>query len=145
MTLNGLPDNGWVSRVASGARGHLAIAIVGGEAMGLHSADGRSWEPTLTGESGIGDAGAGDEGFVAAVTRGDSAAPTSAIVASADGLAWFDATTPLEAALVAPRSADWVALSTSFGETIEVASWGSPNGLDWTRIGRPGSGQRRNL
>ena len=133
VVLDGVPADAWVSRVASGAKGHLAAAHVGAESHALFSADGHQWEATLADATSVGDLGAGDEGFVASIFRGDGA---PMIVASSDGREWIDSPTrPGGAFLVAPRGGDWLAMTTMFGDVLSVATSQSANGLDWSPLG----------
>ena len=81
------------------------------------------------------DAGAGDEGFVATV---DERRPTRRLGDRRVGRRSGPGSTRRPPREAAPRwhheVTDWVALSDFVtASTIEVASWGSPNGLDWTR------------
>jgi len=135
VELAGIPDNAFVLQVASGARGHVASTYVGAEAHPLYSADGRNWEATLAEMDGIHSVAAGDEGFVASTFDVSVTAPQ--VVASSDGVEWFDATEPDgDAFLPAPRGRDWLATATTFAaSTVSVSTWGSTNGLDWSRLG----------
>jgi hypothetical protein len=133
VVLDGVPADALVTRVGSGAKGHLAGAYVGNEMLMLYSADGRLWEATGSNVTSVGDLGAGDEGFVASIFRGDGA---PVIVASSDGREWFDSPTrPGGAFLVAPRGGDWLAMTTMFGGVPSVATSQSANGLDWSPLG----------
>lgn len=133
IVLEGVPAGAWITRVASGAKGHLAAAHVGAEPHTLFSADGRQWESTLSDATAVGYLGSGDEGFVASIFRGDGA---PLIVASSDGREWFDSPTrPGGAFLVAPRGADWLAMTTIFGDALSVETSQSANGLDWSPLG----------
>jgi hypothetical protein len=124
VQLDGIPADYGLTEVASGARGHMS--------GGHFSADGRTWEETI---ADVTDVAAGDEGFVA--TTFPEGAETGQIVASSDGLEWFDATEPDDGSfLAAPRGGDWIATTTTFGDgAVSVATWGSANGLDWSRLG----------
>ena len=135
VELAGIPENAFVLQVASGAQGHVASTYVGAEAHPVYSADGRSWEATLTDPDGIHSVAAGDEGFVASTFEVGVTAPK--VVASSDGLEWFDATEPDDGAfLPAPRGGDWVATATTFAESaVSVSTWGSTNGLEWSPLG----------
>jgi hypothetical protein len=132
--LVGIPGGAFVVHVASGAQGHVASAYVGADSHPLYSSDGRTWEPTLA-NSAIHTVAAGDEGFVANVTSDGTEAMTG-IVASADGLEWFDATQPSDGTfLAAPRGGDWLATTTTFSDSVvDVATWDSANGLDWSHV-----------
>lgn len=131
VTLDGLPADGAVTKVASGARGHLAM-VAGDEVAAYRSADGRTWEPTLTGAAGVSEVGAGDDGFVATASRADGA-PRTRSLASADGVEWLDATGPEgDWGLVAPRGGDWFSITTTFDGGL---TWASSDGLDWNRLG----------
>ena len=113
--------------IASGRRGHLADAY--------YSADGRSWQQTL---ESVNSMAAGDEGFIASTTSEAGSTTNTQWEASGDGVAWFVATEPADGAfLAAPRGADWLATTTAFTEepSIEVATWSSANGLDWSPLG----------
>lgn len=133
VVLDGVPAGAVMARVASGAKGHLAAAFVGNEAVMLYSADGRQWEATGSNVTSVGDLGAGDEGFVASIFRGDGA---PLIVASSDGREWFDSPTrPDGAFLVAPRGGDWLAMTTIFDDVPTVATSQSANGLEWSALG----------
>jgi hypothetical protein len=136
IVLDGVPADAWLARVVSGLRGHLAAAWLGNEAQVLYSADGRQWDATVSDVSWFNDLGAGDEGFVASIIRGDPNTSASEIIASSDGLEWFDATAPPDgAARVAPRGGDWFAATTSVGENVSVAAWQSADGLEWSPLG----------
>lgn len=133
IVLEGVPAGAWITRVVSGAKGHLAAAHVGAEPHTLFSADGHEWESTLLDATAVGDLGAGDEGFVASIFRGDGA---PLIVASSDGREWFESPTrPGGAFLVAPRGGDWQAMTTIFGNALSVETSQSANGLDWSPLG----------
>jgi hypothetical protein len=136
VVLDGVPADAWLARVVTGPKGHLAAAWLGNEAQVLYSADGRQWDATVSDVSWFNDLGAGDEGFVASIIRGDPNTSASEIVASSDGLEWFDATAPADgAARVAPRGGDWFAATTSVGENVSVAAWESADGLEWSPLG----------
>ena len=97
-------------QVASGARGHVASTFVVAEPHPLYSADGRTWQATLGDGIGIGIVAAGDEGFVASTFSTEPQGSALPVVASADGLEWFDATEPFDGNfLAAPRGGDWIA------------------------------------
>lgn len=137
ITLAGLPNGVAVFQVASGARGHVATAFLGGEAHAAFSSDGRTWEPTLEG-SAMRMVAAGDEGFVAVVAPEGSQPAAERVVASADGKEWFDGTAPDAGIfMAAPRGGDWFATTATVGagSSIDAATWGSANGLDWSPIG----------
>jgi len=135
IELTGVQEDAFVVQVASGAQGHVASTYVGAEAHPLYSADGRSWEPTLAEADGIHSVAAGDEGFVASTFDVGVTAPQ--VVASSDGIEWFDATEPDDGAfLPAPRGRDWVATVTTFADSaVSVSTWGSTNGLAWSQLG----------
>ncbi len=140
VDLVGMSDFAWVAQVASGARGHVTSTHVGADAHPLQSADGRTWQPTLTEGVSISTAAAGDDGFVVSTSRTEPSGTVGQILASADGLDWFDATTPWDGAfLAAPRGGDWVATTTVFathGEpAADVTTWQSANGLEWSALG----------
>jgi hypothetical protein len=136
----GWPEGANVTQVASGARGHVASSFVLAEPHPLYSADGRNWQATLDDGVGISVVAAGDEGFVASTFSRDLAGTTLPIVASADGLEWFDATEPDDGNfLAAPHGGDWIATTAAFGvvgeSAVDVATWRSANGLDWSPLG----------
>ena len=133
IVLDGMPAGAWISRLVSGASGFLASAHVGAQSNVLYSADGRQWESVLPNATGVNDLGAGDEGFVASIFMGDGA---PVIVASGDGLQWFNATPPaVDAFMVAPRGRDWLGMTSTFGDVVSSDTWRSANGLEWGPIG----------
>ena len=141
IELAGWPEGASVAQVASGARGHVASTFVVAEPHPLYSADGRNWQATLVDGVGISVVAAGDEGFVASIFNKDLAGPTLPVVASADGLDWFDATEPDNGNfLAAPHGGDWIATTAAFGvvgeSAVDVATWRSANGLDWSPLGK---------
>jgi hypothetical protein len=138
VELAGIPEEAFMLQVASGAQGHVAAVSVGTPNAAMYSSDGRTWEPTLD-EAAVNTLAAGDEGFVASLLRPGSEEAPAQVMASADGLEWFDATEPDDGSfLAAPRGGDWLASTTTVDfddPSIAVVTWGSPNGLDWSRLG----------
>jgi hypothetical protein len=125
--LTGPPFDSFVSAIASGREGHLADEYF--------SADGRSWQQTL---ERVDSVAAGDEGFVVSTTSEGGGQAATQWQASGDGLEWVMATKPDDGALLAaPRGADWLAATTTVTDesSIEVATWSSANGLDWSPLG----------
>jgi hypothetical protein len=141
IALTGMPEGVHVIQVASGARGHVASSFVVAEPRPLYSADGRTWQATLGDGIGIGFVAAGDEGFVSSTFSTEPQGSALRIVASADGHEWFDATESFEGSfLAAPRGADWIATNAEFGTVgeslVDVTTWQSANGLDWSPLGQ---------
>lgn len=144
----GLPEALWLGRVVSGALGYLLAAGENG-AQGLwRSSDGLSWEPAYalaataaTSYEVIVDIAAGDEGFVALAMRGladDSS--DHFVIASADGVEWFEAARPFEPdelhsrpGVIAALGGDWVATIDLTGKPVRF--WRSSDGLVWYPAG----------
>ena len=118
--------------VASGAlvdsfdHGPIGYALTAGGEVWF-SPDGIDWSMTYDGASHV---VAGDQGFVAFVIP--QAAGPSSVVASGDGLTWFESN-PIASPLldVAAIGGDWVASGYDGGATT-IRIWHSANGLDWT-------------
>ena len=105
------------SQVASGAQRPRRLHVTSARSrIRSDSADGRSWEPALADGMGISTVAAGDDGFVAAtLQRPIRAGRPLSVVASADGLEWFDAIAFGDGAfLTASRGGDWIATTTVF-------------------------------
>src|SRR5918999_1511142 len=116
IELDGVPAGSFVLQVASGAQGHVASTYVGAAAHPLFSADGRAWHPTLQGGV-VTTVAAGDDGFVASTVGIEPPGTSPQVVASADGLEWFDATEPDgERLLAASRGGDWIATTTAVAD-----------------------------
>lgn len=136
------PPQGWLVDLRHGARGNLALvtpeAAAGYEVW--FSPDGSAWELVRR----IGDdsvaIGAGDEGFVVIGGPGPySDEGQDFALASSDGISWLEAEAPPEqAAWLAPRGGDWVAVSHPPAqaslpwEPSAARVWFSANGLGWT-------------
>lgn len=126
LTLDGIPSGLQLSGLVRGAQGWLATV----SGNGYVSSDGRAWEATF--ENAV-TVGAGDEGFVAVVLREEAGEQVAAVVASSDGVNWFDAASPAgDTYLVAPHAGgDWVAIGAEYGDDFIAKAWRSENGLDW--------------
>jgi hypothetical protein len=132
-----------VISLVEGGKGYLGL-VAHRDAPGSdiwYSSDGRTFDHPYRGPSFDamwGSIAAGDEGFVA-TTAGGLTEPSTTVSASADGIEWFNATSPPgNAHLVAPIGPDWVAIESEPGQPGEIdstASWSSANGLEWNLAG----------
>lgn len=132
-----------VLRVAAGGEGFLTAA--GPDPVDpqiWHSSDGRTFVevPDPTAQRMVKAMEAGPEGFVILGSVYESDEPARGY-ASADGLAWYEATTgDWDVSGVAPIAGDWVALGPGpFDDEwhdTDTPSWFSSNGLDWAEVGR---------
>jgi hypothetical protein len=124
--------------IRQGSHGYLAHLVEFGATHGSElwfSADGRSWEHVRTLRDGQKSLGAGPEGFVVVGSDGVYGDVNPFAIASGDGREWFDsAQPPVDAWLVTPRGADWLAIAPGFAgspASTEAQTWSSSNGLDW--------------
>jgi hypothetical protein len=136
---SGLPGQSVVFALDSGGRGHVAHLAHSPSAQGTelwHSSDGVTWEQVHALARTSFDIGAGDEGFVAVgQDYTDPANPTPLVIASGDGVAWFEsASAPPGAQLIAPLGGDWVVVSQA-AANASAQTWFSTDGLDWTERG----------
>jgi hypothetical protein len=136
---SGLPDQSVVFALDSGGRGHVAHLSRSPSAQGTelwHSSDGVTWEQVYELSRGPFNVGAGEEGFVAVGQEyTDPLNPTPLVIASGDGVAWFEsASAPPGAQVVAPLGGDWVLVSQG-AASASAQTWFSTDGLDWTERG----------
>jgi hypothetical protein len=102
-----------------------------------HSPDGRAWSRRYSfaeNQNALAvDAGA--QGFV--VSGRDPTNDRNIVVASSDGLAWFEAEGLPQGAFtkLAAVGSEWVGIDVTAAAT-HGETWLSPNGLDWSRLGR---------
>jgi hypothetical protein len=123
------------------AQGPAGFVIAWGHEV-WHSPDGRNWSlvrefPSVEDADSrdIQQVRGGPEGFVATGGRGDG---RIYIMASGDGIEWFDA--PEQASIdsmphvppLAPLGRDWIASGRGGVDPIEI--WHSANGLDWAPV-----------
>jgi hypothetical protein len=128
------------SQVVQGNEGFLAyissLAFEGEEEL-WYSADGRSWELVDRYPDGHLSIGAGDEGFVVAVTlEGDP--HQHRIHASANGREWVESgdVPSLSFPDVIPLGPDWVLVNDDTREGFRGKTWHSANGLEWSALGQ---------
>jgi hypothetical protein len=113
--------------VASGPVGH--VIVTGSEVW--YSADAESWQLAYEVDEGVdlGQPRAGDEGFAMPATHREG--EQALVLASGDGIAWFEAEPPVHLLGVAPLGGDWLAWAYTEGPTI-ISTLRSANGLDWS-------------
>ncbi|HEX6474959.1 MAG TPA: hypothetical protein VF114_07740 [Candidatus Limnocylindria bacterium] len=138
VAADGSVPPGYVGTVEQGAVGYAALTSIGAGTEAWISADGEAWQRSITAqpEGWFSDIGAGAEGFVITGAR----APNQDIVlASSDGVRWFESADPPPAALVAPMGGDWFAVGRGLADGNRAQEstpvWFSANGLDWEQVG----------
>ena len=115
--------------VASGPVGHLLTTRF--EAW--YSADAESWQLAYEAGEGVELAQpmAGDEGFV--IPAHDIDGQAGLVLASGDGIAWFEATPGVYLSTAAPLGGDWLAWG-YIDDPPTFAVHRSANGLDWSDV-----------
>ena len=153
-----VPRDDFLTRVVGGPRGLITVvsnfvAEDSGTAEVWHSTDGANWSVAHVIESRDGylpsivDWAAGPEGFVIAGHRyrfsADERDDRPIVLASGDGVAWFEAvaadTPPLLGQSIAPIGGDWMLIGerdeASSDPVAEAETWYSANGLTWEQRG----------
>ncbi|MDQ3689191.1 MAG: hypothetical protein M3406_03990, partial [Chloroflexota bacterium] len=131
-----------VIELVAGGPGYLARvgADLGGQQLGF-SSDGKTFAPVAdpTGARIMTGIAAGPEGFVIRAEVYESADPAT-LYASGNGVDWYEASDPgWTLGSAAPIGPDWVALDHrpfDAPDDVEVRTWVSANGLDWTEAGQ---------
>jgi hypothetical protein len=148
-TESGFPELARAPRIASGARGYVALVGESDYApRGMcpkmycgfelwYSPDGRRWEHVHSyHDSSRVVVDAGDEGFVVAGTAGP--AGQSYVFATGDGRRWFESAGPPPDIIgLAASRGDWLIQTAQYaptGEAQRSTVWFSANGLDWQEI-----------
>ena len=109
---------------ASGPVGHV---VTQGNRI-YYSATGTDWELVHEAQGdGLGLPGAGDEGFV--VTSIETTSSTTTVLASGDGVAWFEGE-PRDIVAPTPLGGDWLGWEYS-QDPSTIMLTRSANGLDW--------------
>jgi hypothetical protein len=145
----GFPELMRAPRIASGARGHVALVGESDYApRGMcpkiycgfelwYSPDGRRWGLVRSHDLDFPRVvvDAGDEGFVVAGIAGPAGLPF--VVATGDGRQWYEAAVPPADIIgLAAMRGDWLVASSSLNDGTQPPTvWRSANGLDWLEIG----------
>jgi hypothetical protein len=148
-TESGFPELARAPRIASGARGYVALVGESDYApRGMcpkmycgfelwYSPDGRRWELVRSHDLDFPRVvvDAGDEGFVVAGIAGPAGLPF--VVATGDGRQWYEAAVPPADIIgLAAMRGDWLAVTSSLNDGTRPSTvWRSANGLDWLEIG----------
>ncbi len=113
--------------VASGPVGHVIVT----RSEVWYSADVESWQLAYEVDEGVdlGQPRAGDEGFVMPAYHREE--EQALVLASGNGIAWFEAESPVGLFGVAPLRGDWLAWAYT-DDPATISTLRSANGLDWS-------------
>ena len=115
--------------VASGPVGH----VISTSSEIWYSVDAESWQLAHEADEGVElrQPRAGDEGFVTPAIHVEE--DRALVLASGDGIAWFEAEPPAHLSSVAPLGGDWLAWAFT-EDPLTISVLRSANGLDWSTI-----------
>lgn len=115
--------------VGSGPIGHVAATTT----ELWHSPDGVTWQRTHQAPAGVQlrQPVGGDEGFVVTAIRDDGTDQELLVVASGDGLTWFESSSDPQPLAVAPWRGDWLG-SAYLDDPPTIGILRSTDGLEWS-------------